>query len=131
MPEKTRTKVHQEDAFDRDEIHKDDTSQIKILSKKIEQQGSALKNHCQQNEISDSEIKDQLKSIRADQAKTSWLAEPEIVKLMKDILEGKRAETYISKRVTRIIGITLSVAGIFAAIFTSIWYALKLTKHID
>jgi hypothetical protein len=90
-------------------IDKEDVSQVAELS-------IALAKHCEQNEKSDKKVRDDLK-------KLSWLAEPEFKGTLLSIINDRRMNIYIGKRVVQAIGIIGAILGI-------VWGSIQIWKSI-
>ena len=145
--EQTKGEIHQEDSehFENREessqqIHKDDTHQIKLLSDKVDSltrksdiQTKKLDNHCRQNETSekmrkleDRDTAKKIDSIIDEQKRTAWLADNDIKETMKMIVKDKQFQNEAVQRAIKFGGVLLKIVLIIGAILTAIWTTLKL-----
>ena len=110
------------------QFHKEDTSQIQELSKK-------LVAHCKQNVDRDKILDDRdakterkidLLIVKIDGL--LWLNEEETKKIIKETVVEVRGRTWLSVKLARFLKVAAIVVGIIAGISGVVWAIIKGTK---
>lgn len=110
MTEETRTKIADDNDESRQNIHKDDTAQIKTLSKKFDKH---IKDNNKHDKIADAKI-DQLLPLVA-------LADPDVIETIKSNAEIMKSSAIVAKSLMKLI-------GALAVIVTLIYTVMKIFK---
>lgn len=113
--EQSRTEVHDSDIRDRDEIHEDDTAQIKILSKKLDK-------HIIQN-LKDSVLNDQHYKSNATKI-DKLLPLVGLIPSIEEIVENQRAMTLVGRKVLKVITVISIIIGVLIGIL-ELWKRVK------
>jgi hypothetical protein len=105
----------------RTEIHSDDTFHLKELSKKVEQNSKDLQAHCKQNVARDKIIDS--RDAKTEKKIDQLLPLVELVPLLKQMVDEKRAYTIIAAKVLKWIGVLGALVGL-------VYGAIKLWQEI-